>query len=160
MACSRGKGIAMRIMLDTNILIDLFACREEFYREALEIKAMGLYGDAELWVSAKSFTDVFFVMRHREGFSSGEIQDIFLKNMDYLNVCSVDGADIIKAANLKWPDFEDCLVSCCADKANADFLLTRDKKGFRRANVAACSPAEFFVWLEEEYGIVYDEIDM
>lgn len=150
----------MRIMLDTDVVLDLFSGREEFYRDALKIKAMGLYGDAELWVSAKSFTDVFYIMRRHCNRGSEEIQDIFLENLSCLHVCSVDGSDIKAAAEEKWADFEDCLISRCADKTNADLLLTRDKKGFDRAHVKKSSPAEFFDWLEREYGIVYDEVDL
>lgn len=149
----------MRLLLDTNILLDLLANREEFYREAYALKAMGLYGDADLWVSAKSFTDVFYLMRRHGEFDSAAIQDIFLEHLTYLNVCKIDKDDIEESARAKWPDFEDCLVARCADKVKADMLITRDKKGFERSNVASCSPAVFFDHLEKEYGIVYDEVD-
>ncbi|HIW77401.1 MULTISPECIES: PIN domain-containing protein [Gordonibacter] len=149
----------MRLLLDTNIMLDLFACREEFVKEAYALKGMALFNEAELWVSAKSFTDVFYLMRGEDEFTSETIQDIFLDNLTYLNVCSVDKEDIVESAKSKWPDFEDCLVARCADKVKADYLLTRDKKGFKLANVAWCSPADFFERLEKEQGIVYDIMD-
>lgn len=149
----------MRLLLDTNIMLDLFACREEFVKEAYALKGMALFNEAELWVSAKSFTDVFYLMRGKEEFASEAIQDIFLDNLTYLNVCSIDKEDIVESARSKWPDFEDCLVSRCADKVKADYLLTRDKNGFKLANVAWCSPADFFERLEKEQGIVYDVMD-
>lgn len=150
----------MRIMLDTNVMLDLLSGCEEFHRDALRIKAMGLYGDAELWVSAKSFNDVFRIMRRHCDRGGDEIQDIFLENLSCLHVCSADGSDVETPTKAKWPDFEDCLISRCADKTGADLLLTRDKRGFERASVKKSSPAEFFDWLEREYGIVYDEVDL
>lgn len=149
----------MRLLIDTNILLDLFACREEFVKEAYALKGMALCKEAELWVSAKSFTDVFYLMNREKEFKSDQIQDMFLDNLTYLNVCGIDKEDIVESALSKWPDFEDCLVARCADKIKADVLLTRDKKGFERSNVAWCSPADFFDRLKKEYGIVYDVID-
>ncbi|MEG0791550.1 MAG: PIN domain-containing protein [Gordonibacter sp.] len=149
----------MRLLLDTNIMLDLFACREEFYREALSLKAMGLYEDADLWVSAKSFTDVFYLMKKSGAYDNDTIQDIFLDNLSYLNVCKIERADIVESAKAKWPNFEDCLIARCAEKVKADALLTRDRKGFASSSVPPCSPATLFEYLEKEYGIVYDEID-
>lgn len=149
----------MRLFLDTNVVLDLFADRKEFRREAYGLKAMGLYGDADLWVSAKSFTDVFYLMRRHGEFDSAIVQDIFLEHLGYLNVCTVGKDDIEASARAKWPDFEDCLVARCADKVKADMLITRDEKGFKLSSVAVCSPAAFFDRLEKEHGIVYDEVE-
>lgn len=149
----------MRLLLDTNVLLDLLACREEFYREVCAIKAMGLYGDADLWVSAKSFTDVFYLMRRHSEFDSAAIQDVILENLAYLNVCGIGKEDIENSARAKWPDFEDCLVALCAEKVKADVLITRDRKGFELSRVTPCSPSDFVDHLEKEYGIVYDEVD-
>ncbi|MBX9034118.1 PIN domain-containing protein [Gordonibacter massiliensis (ex Traore et al. 2017)] len=148
----------MRLLLDTNVMLDIFAARKEFYHEALALKIMGLSQDAELWVSAKSFTDVFYLMKNRGKYESDSIQDIFLENLEYLHVCKVEQEDIVESAKMKWPDFEDCLVARCAEKVKADVLITRDRKGFEQASVKSCSPVTFFEMLEREHGIVYDEI--
>lgn len=149
----------MRLLLDTNIMLDLFACRKEFCKEAFALKAMALCEDADLWVSAKSFTDVFYLMNRKKEFDSEAILRVFLENLEYLNVCGIDREDIVESAKENWPDFEDCLVARCAEKVKADLLITRDAGGFDRSSVASCSPADFFERLEREYGIVYDVID-
>ena len=43
---------------------------------------------------------------------------------------------------LNWTDFEDAVQAACAEKAEADYLVTRDKKGFRRSPVKTVTPAE------------------
>ncbi len=149
----------MRVLLDTNVLIDLIACREQFLRETHLLKAVAVCGDVEVWVSAKSFTDVFYVCHKGGHFSSEELQNAFLQNLTVLKTCSVTGEDIALAASRKWPDFEDCLVALCAEKVGADFLLTRDAQGFSRSAVRTCTPKEFFALLQTEQGVVYEEID-
>lgn len=149
----------MRLLLDTNILLDLLANREGYCREAYALKAMGLYGDADLWVSAKSFADVFYLMRRHGEIDSAVIQDIFLKHLSYLNVCKIEKEDIEESTRATWPDFEDCLIARCADKVKADMLITRDENKFELSSVPSCSPMAFFDRLKMDYGIVYDEID-
>lgn len=146
----------MRVFLDTNVLLDLFANRPEFYGQAVRLKAMAYFGDAELWASAKSLTDIFYVMRR--SFPSSDIQKLFLASREYLNLCSIEGADIYEACNRCWDDFEDCLVALAAEKVKADVLVTRDACGFADSSVPVFSPAEFTCKMEKEYGFAYDEL--
>ena len=48
----------------------------------------------------------------------------------------------------------------CAEKVKADFLLTRDEKGFAQAHVPVMSPGDFFNYIESEYQITYDIVDL
>lgn len=149
----------MRALLDTNVMIDLFTCRPPEGEEATKLRVMEEIGDIELWVSAKSFTDVFYVMLKNRSNRSEDVQRAFLQSLDYLNVCSVDAADIREACERSWPDFEDCLVDVCAEKVKADYLLTRDRKGFSRSRKVVFSPKELFDSLETELGLTYEIID-
>lgn len=147
----------MRALLDTNVMVDLFTGRPPEGEAAAKLQIMQILGDIELWVSAKSFTDVFYVMRKEN--QSADIQQTFVRSLEFLKVCAVDADDIRQTAERCWPDFEDCLIAQCAEKVKADVLLTRDKKGFAQSSVFACSPVTFFDYLEREYGIVYDEVE-
>lgn len=144
----------MRLLLDTNALIDLFGRRQPFFADCERLMLMRLFGDAELWTSAKSYTDVFYVLKKPLG--SEAVQRMFSKSMEYLNVCSIDGADIARAASLEWPDFEDCLVSVAAEKIKADYILTRDVRGFSASKIPACSATEFFEEYGRSKGVFYD----
>ncbi len=147
----------MRALLDTNVLIDLFTERPPEGEEASKLAVMQELGDIELWVSAKSFTDVFYVMSKDN--DSDSVQKTFLESLSFLKVCSVDVDDIRKAAERSWLDFEDCLIDVSAEKANVDLLLTRDRSGFSQSQIRALSPKELFAWLEEDLGITYDVIE-
>ena len=148
----------MRIFLDTNVLFDITAQRAPFAATANKLLIMGVFDDAELWVSAKSYTDLFYVMS--KAHDSASIQRAFVAGLEHFKVCSVDGNDIRLAASREWPDFEDCLVSVCAEKVKADYLLTRDAEGFGRSTTPALSPEEFFAGLERTHGLVYEEVTL
>ena len=145
----------MRLFLDTNLLIDYFSAREPYRGFFAKLLAMEIFGDAELWASAKSFTDVFYVCKKH--IPSEFLQNAFVKSREFLNVCSIDQADIMEAAGRQWHDFEDCIVAVAAEKVKADYLVTRDEKGFSQARVPVVSPTELFGVLEKR-GLVYEEI--
>ncbi len=148
----------MRVLLDTNVLIDLYTQRPPDGDIAQRLLAMREFGDAELWVSAKSFTDVFYVL-HRS-YNSDFIQNAFEESYQWLEICSIDASDIQLATSRRWEDFEDCLVDICAEKIKADYLLTRDESGFCNAHVPVITPSKFFNLLQEDYGLIYDIVDL
>ena len=147
----------MRSFLDTNVLIDLLTARPPEGVEAVKLLAMQELGDVELWASAKSFTDMFYVMRKEN--PSEVVQQAFIDSLEYLQVCELGCEDIRAAAERKWTDFEDCLIDVCAEKIRADVLLTRDKDGFKQSRLKTASPKQMFLWLEEEMRLTYEVID-
>lgn len=148
----------MRLFLDTNLLIDYFARRQPFFSAWVQLRCAQVLGDVELWVSAKSFTDVFYVVsRLCEG---DRLQAALLESLSFLNVCPIDGDDIANAARICWPDFEDCLVDIAARKVGADCIITRDRAGFERSRLPVYSPDAFFGWLREERHVEYEAFDI
>lgn len=149
---------AMRLLLDTNVLIDLYTQRPPEGDVAKKLLVMREFGDAELWASAKSFTDIFYVLH--KTYSSERIQSAFEESFRWLEVCSIDFGDLRRVAERRWPDFEDCLIDCCAEKVKADYILTRNQGDFVHAHAKVVSPQEFFDLLESRYGVVYDEVGL
>lgn len=67
------------------------------------------------------------------------------------------GGALERAAHLGWDDLEDCLIALAAEKAGADYLITRDAKGFSRSAVPALSPDAWAALMREERGLDYGE---
>ena len=146
----------MRLLLDTNVLIDYFGKRAPFYDDCKQLLIMQVAKDAELWSSSKSYTDIFYALRH--AVPSGQLQKAFAASFERIKPCAVDAEMLRTAALREWDDFEDCLVAVCAERVQADYLITRDKSGFARSKVPAISPSEFLDWIEDRYGFRYDTI--
>ena len=87
----------MRAFLDTNVLIDLLTERPPEGVEAVKLLAMQELGDVELWASAKSFTDMFCVMRKEN--PSEVVQQAFIDSLEYLQVCELGCEDIRQPQN-------------------------------------------------------------
>ncbi|MDO4399850.1 MAG: hypothetical protein Q4D27_02750 [Coriobacteriia bacterium] len=55
----------------------------------------------------------------------------------------------------RWRDFEDSLVNICAEKVKADYLVTRDIKGFGSTRIPHGSASEFMDFVFEKMRIRY-----
>ena len=53
----------MKIVFDTNVIIDAVAARQPFCNEAEKILLMVSEGDIDGYLTANSITDIFFVAR-------------------------------------------------------------------------------------------------
>lgn len=130
----------MRLLIDTNVLIDGYLNRQPFNEEWKEIRLLQVIGDIELWASAKSFTDVHYLCRRH--IDTYVIQKAILESLDYLRICSIDGYDIKRAAQAEWRDFEDCIIYQAAQKTKADYIVTYNTQDFEETGIPAVSPHE------------------
>ena len=73
-------------------------------------------------------------------------QSVLARCADLSSPVGFSGKDALRAARLEWKDYEDCLVAICADKVKADYLITRDIKGFARSPVPVMRPE---AWLPQ-----------
>lgn len=139
----------MRLLLDTNVLLDFFQRRQPFFNDFRELLFLHFTGDVELWASVKSFTDIHYVAARQK--SSVEVQRAFASSESFLHICSIDGSDVMRAARAEWRDFEDCLIYQAAQKVKADYIVTRDAAGFEAKDIPSLSPRELLVLLRERF---------
>lgn len=58
-----------------------------------------------------------------------------------VQVVAVDEDRLLHALAMQWADFEDAVQAACAEKAEVDFLVTRNESDFKRSSVRVISPA-------------------
>ena len=143
----------MRVLLDTNIMLDML-CKRPYDEEGLlSLEVMQAFGDVDLWVSAKSYTDLFYLVCRE--LSSPEAHDLLEETFSWAHACSIDEEDIRRAISARWDDFEDSLANVCAEKIKADYLITRDAKGFSQSNIPHGSASDFMTFVHETTGVQY-----
>ncbi len=148
----------MRVLIDTNALIDYFGRREPYFSVWTQLNAMQILGDLEMWVAPQSYTDAFYILsKHVD---SEALQAAFMESLGFLNVCKVGHEEVLETCRRSWADYEDCLISLCAENIKADHLLTQDVNGFKRAKIPICTPEQFIQTVEKEYGLVYDTVSL
>lgn len=148
----------MNLLLDTNVIIDYMGRQKPFFENAERVIAAGYFGDATLWASAQSFKDAFFVLSHYV--DSARVQAATLKLLEVVHPVDLTGDDIVRATKLQWDDLEDCLIAVSAAKANADYIITRDRKGFARSMTPTRTPGEWLRETREKNNVAFNAIEI
>lgn len=145
----------MKLFLDTNVLVDYYARREPFFPHAKMLWIASFFDDVELLACTQSFADVEYILRRAVPVET--LRGMMSASLDHLRVVSPTSEDLAQGLSSGWPDLEDFLIARCALNEDADYLITRDTKGFETAEVPVLSPKEFFSFLAKEHGVFYDE---
>ena len=137
----------MKVFIDTNLVLDVLAEKKPFYETSARIWELVEKRDLTGYLSATTITDVFYILRKQLG--SERAYDTVNKIMMVFDITSVSQADIKKALNLGFKDFEDALQVVCAKKTGAKYLITRNKEDFQEAQGIEVVDPEAFLLSQE-----------
>ncbi|MBR4702519.1 MAG: PIN domain-containing protein [Oscillospiraceae bacterium] len=131
----------MRLLIDGNIVLDVLQNRKEHVKDSAKIWKLCETEQAEGYVSALTFANLVYVMRKE--LTPESIGEVLNKLSLLFQFTELSAADLSKAAEMKWDDFEDALQSATAERVHADYLITRNVRDFQRSIVPALSPADY-----------------
>ena len=132
----------MRVLIDTNVLIDHIAQREPFCQNARKIILACAKKTLSGCMTAQSVADAYYILR--KNVDESERRRILLYLCNILTVMSVRKSGLVSALqNKAFSDFEDCLQSGCAAAFHADYIITRNEKDFAVSPIPAISPETF-----------------
>lgn len=119
----------MKVLVDTNIVLDFLLQREPFFQDAELLFAAIDNGKIVGYVTATTLTDIFYIARKHTG-STEVARQAIEEVLTAMCVCSVDRAILESALNSGFDDFEDAVQIFSAVAQNLDAIVTRDNKGF------------------------------
>ena len=128
----------MRIMLDTNIVLDILEKREPFFANSYLVLLNALENGDLCMMPVSAATDIAYILRQ-----SGDVKDKLLKLFYMINLTDVTADDFNEAVKSDIPDFEYALLAACAKRNKADCLVTRNAKDFAKSPVRAITPKQF-----------------
>ena len=131
----------MTVLLDTNVIMDALQERQPFDVEAKEIllRAQNAGGGFTCYFTANAVTDIFYLYsKVRDLKSARQVLNFLLATY---KIVSVTHKDCVNAMSIPIEDFEDALVSACAQKAGADYIISRDDK-FLQGNNGGGAPVK------------------
>lgn len=114
----------MRILLDTNVILDYILSRSAHGDTAKEIFKLIKADKITGCMTANTVTDIFYIAKKNIG--EQKARDILLYLLKALFIIEVDGNDCLNALRANIPDFEDALVITCAEKDIIDYIVTND----------------------------------
>ena len=131
----------MKLLIDTNVVLDVLLRREPFFRTAAEV--LNLTKRDEVWeyVSASAITDIYYIankqMKDRDA-----VRDLLKRLLMIVSVAAVSEREIQNALNLAWGDFEDSVQYSVALLNEMDGIVTRNPSDYQEANMR--------IWLPEQ----------
>lgn len=125
----------MKLLVDTNIVLDLVLEREDWAMEAAELLTAIDQGRAEGYIAGHSVTTVYYVVSRGRDQSAARqaVSDL----LDILEVVPPGDTIFRRALTLPRRDYEDAVQAACALKIGADFIVTRNAKDFEGVEISA-----------------------
>ena len=137
----------MRILIDTNVILDVLMQRDGF-ESGREILRMSHLGKLQGFVSASAITDIFYIL-YRHIKDKKETIDSVRRLIAFVQVASVDEKIICEALESGWADFEDAVQYQAAKSRNARYIVTRNTKDFEASLPEAITPEDFLTWYRD-----------
>lgn len=133
----------MKLFIDTNLLLDVLAERKPFYASAARVWSLCETGACEGLISAISFNNVFYIVRRARNADVAHRALILMR--DVFSSVAPDQQILNQAIDSDIPDFEDAIQFFSAQRAGADYLLTRNAPDFPKTQLPVLAPDEFLV---------------
>jgi predicted nucleic acid-binding protein len=132
----------MRLLLDTNILLDVILTGRSGNATStgiLNLCEQGTHLGLVAWQTLPTLS-----YYHQKGHTHQETWDMLRDLLGFLEVPTVGKADVLKAWSYGLTDFEDALQVACGEADQADIIITRNIRDFVASPIRACTPEEFF----------------
>ena len=138
----------MRILLDTNIVLDILLERADFYNDALDMMERAISKGDRMFLSASAATDIFYIVRKNTKSKEKALQCIKAIS-SILTFAEVNENTLLSATISKIDDYEDAVVDMVAKSIKADYIITRDTKGFKHSICKVLTPKGYILLQEK-----------
>ena len=130
-----------RILVDTNVVLDLLGNRKEFLQEAKELFTLGDKGEVKLCVSSLTVATTYYILSQR--LKVAETRKIIRRFKVLVEVLGVDDKIIELSLDSEYKDFEDAIQYYCAIENNIGLIITRNQKDFKHSKIPVLSAKEY-----------------
>lgn len=131
----------MKILVDTNIIIDALTGREPFREAAEQVFLLAANQIEDMYITASSATDIYYLIR-KHLHNADQAKKIMSKLYELFDILDVTSNDCREALLSKVKDYEDAVISSCADRNQMDYIVTRNIKDYESSKVKALLPDE------------------
>jgi predicted nucleic acid-binding protein len=138
----------MRVLLDTDVILDVIAARLPFTAEAGELLDLSEEGAFEAYISALTPLNVFYIARKAK--SSTNLRESNKALLQVVKMCPLNDAVLDAAFALPFSDYEDAVQHCCATAAGLEAIVTRNVRDYKNSTLPVFTPAEFLDKLKSQ----------
>lgn len=130
----------MRILFDTNVILDVLLDREPFSTTAAQLFSKVEAGELSGYICATTVTTLHYLARKTVG--TERAQKEIKKLLNLFEVAPVNRSVLEGALKARFADFEDAVIHEAAVQVEVQGIVTRNIADFKGANILLYSPEE------------------
>ena len=131
----------INVFVDTDVILDLLADRKPHSGFSESLFSLAEKKQLKLYVSSLSFSNLFYILR-KFG-NTGTAYKALQMLQSLVSVLSVNEKIVKEALNSGFTDFEDALQYFTAKENEINYLITRNVKDYKKAQMKVLSADEF-----------------
>jgi len=138
----------MRVLLDTDVVLDLILDRHPFVEAAAELFELHEQGHLDIFVAAITPINIFYITRKNKGLDNARraVGELLGK----VAVCPLDQRILEEGFKIGFKDFEDAVRHASALASELEAIVTRNTKDYRNSTLPIFSPTDFLAKLKSE----------
>lgn len=134
----------MKVLFDTNVVLDVLLRRQPFYEEAAKLFVHVELKRLEGFLGATTVTTLYYFMEKRlKDNARPELHKLLL----LFKVAAIDQNILEKAITSPVKDYEDAVLVEAAVFTSLDAVVTRNAKDFKKSPLAIFTPEELLAAL-------------
>ena len=132
----------MKLLFDTNVILDILLKRKEFYFDSFGSFGKALRIHDKVYIASTSINDIYYFLK--KGLNDKQAcTNVLIKLLNVSNVATVDEKVIYSAIISDLNDFEDSIISEAAKNVKANYIITRNTKDFKKSKIKAITPLQY-----------------
>ena len=130
-----------RLLVDTNIVLDLLAEKKEFLIEAQELFTLSDKKKLKLYVSSLTFANTYYILSQK--LKLGNARKILRKFKVLVEVLPIDDKIIDLSLESDFKDFEDAIQYHTAMENGINIIITRNLKDFKTSKIPVLTAKDY-----------------
>lgn len=142
----------MKVLLDTNIIIDVLQQREPWRQDGEEIFIAAAAKQITACVTTKQIADIHYMTKRvfkGQPHVDSLAKQVIGKLMAFMEIEDTSVTDCQAALGISNNDFEDAMLITCAARESMDYIVTRNIRHFNGSAVSVVTPADFVCLLHK-----------
>lgn len=131
----------MKVLCDTNVLLDVFLERTPFFEASSQIVGLAEQGKIDGWICGTTVTTIFYLLA--KALSLEKAKKNVKKLLKIFHISNINRVVLEEALDSDFKDYEDGVLYQSAVHANLEAIITRNQKDFQGSSLPVYSPAEF-----------------
>lgn len=135
----------MRVLVDTNVVLDVLFARQPFFNDSAEVFGLVEHSKIDGLLCATTITTIDYLLT--QAMPRPTARQTLQKLLELFDIAPVNRAVLEEALKSRLTDFKDAVLDQAGRLAGAEVVVTRNQQDFRHAVLKVLGPDELLASL-------------